>query len=108
MVTIARKYFLWWFSSLSLCAAFLSYQYAGKVFSIINLSITQDRQDVLAQAKIVAQEQGWDLDGYQAAVMFDSQDELQCFVELEAGGKDAFVNIFQSGAYYPYHWTARF
>ncbi|MDP3787844.1 MAG: CPBP family intramembrane metalloprotease [Candidatus Chromulinivorax sp.] len=96
------------FVALSLSAAFLSHRYIGQVYSLINLSITADREQVLAQAQELAQELQWDLAGYQNVTSFENEDDLQCFVELEAGGKDAFVDMFQSQAYHPYHWHVRF
>lgn len=96
------------FTLLSCIAAFLSHRYIGEVYSLINLSITVDRQQVLADAKELAQELQWDITGYQDVTSFESEDDLQCFVELEGGGKDAFVNMFQLQAYHPYHWHVRF
>ncbi|MGZ6255281.1 MAG: CPBP family intramembrane glutamic endopeptidase [Candidatus Chromulinivorax sp.] len=108
MVKSFRKHFLYYFSFLSIIAAFLSYHYAGKVFSLVNLTISKDRQQVLEQAQDVASNLGWNLDGYQSAVVFQSEEELQCFVELEGGGKQAFTQMFQSGIYEPFHWAVRF
>ncbi len=96
------------FITLSLLAAFISHKYMDKVYSLVNLEITIDRQQVLVDAQKLAKELQWDLAGYKDVTSFESEDDLQCFVELEAGGKDAFVDMFQSGAYQPYHWHVRF
>src|SRR3989338_4695551 len=96
------------FAFLSGLAAFLSHKYMDRVYSLVNLSISADRQQVLADAQSLASQLKWDITNYQNVTSFDSEDDLQCFVELEAGGKDAFVEMFQSGAYYPYHWHVRF
>ena len=96
------------FMTLSLVAAFLSHRYLDTVYSLVNVVITTDRQQVLADAKALATELQWDITDYQDVTSFDSQDDLQCFVELEAGGKDAFVEMFQSDSYHPYHWHVRF
>jgi len=96
------------FSLLSLVAAFLSYKYIDDVYSLVNLTITADKQQVLEDAQSLASELEFDLNGYQNVTSFNSQDDLQCFIELEAGGKDAFVEMFQSGAYFPYQWKVRF
>ena len=96
------------FMVLSLAAALLSYKYMDKVYSLVNIEITADRQQVLADAQELAKELQWDLAGYSNVTSFESEDDLQCFVELEAGGKDAFVQMFQSDAYQPYHWHVRF
>ncbi len=96
------------FIVLSLVAALLSHKYMDKVYSLVNLEITVDRQQVLADAQQLAVELQWDLAGYKNVTSFESEDDLQCFVELEAGGKDAFVDMFQSRAYQPYRWHVRF
>jgi membrane protease YdiL (CAAX protease family) len=108
MVLFKRSDFWLIFTLVSCGAAFFSYQFIDKVYSLVNLSITADRHQVLQDAKKIAQERQWDIAGYQDVTSFESQDDLQCFVELEAGGKDAFVAMFESGAYYPYHWHVRF
>jgi len=89
-------------------AAALSYKYFDKVAPIVQLSIKADRQQVIDKSVAVASELDWDLTGYQTSVEFDSHDDLQSFVELEGGGKQAFVEMFQSDTYYPYQWKVRF
>ncbi len=96
------------FVVMSLLAAFLSHRYIGQVYSLINLTISADRQQVLADAQRLADELQWNIAGYQDVTSFESEEDLQCFVELEAGGKDAFVEMFQSQTYHPYHWHVRF
>jgi hypothetical protein len=96
------------FILVSFGAAFLSHKYMDKVYSLVNLVITVDRQQVLANAQELAKELQWDIAGYQNVTSFENEDDLQCFVELEAGGKDAFVDMFQSQMYHPYHWHVRF
>lgn len=108
MVLLKRFDFWFIFTFLSCAAAFFSYTYIDKVYSLVNLSITANRHQVLADAQKLAQELSWDITDYQDVTSFESQDDLQCFVELEAGGKDAFVEMFESGTYYPYHWHVRF
>jgi len=108
MVLFKRSDFWLSFALLSCAAAFFSYRYLDKVYSLVNLTITSDRHQILADAKLLASQLSWDVSDYQNVTAFESQDDLQCFVELEAGGKDAFVNMFESGTYYPYHWHVRF
>lgn len=108
-MVLSKRFNVWcFFALLSLLATGICYQYMGQVFSFVNISITTDRKEILQQARQLALDLNWDIVGYYDVTSFDSQDDLQCFVELEAGGKDAFVAMFQSGAYYPYHWHVRF
>jgi len=108
MVLSHSKKFWLIFACLSVLAACVSYKYLDKVYSLVNLKISVDRHEVLAQAKTIAQELSWNISDYQQVTTFDSQDDVQSFIELEAGGKEAFVTMFQSGLYYPYHWHVRF
>lgn len=106
---LSRSRAIWaGFTFLSCIAAFLSYQYMGQVFSLVNVAITCDRHQVLADAQKLAEELQWNIAGYQNVTSFESEESLQCFVELEAGGKDAFVAMFQSELYHPFHWHVRF
>lgn len=96
------------FIFLSGLVAFLSYKYFDKVSPIVQLSITADRNQVTDKAVSIASDLQWDLAGYQTCVQFTSDSNVQSFVELEAGGKEAFIAMFQSGIYYPYQWQVRF
>lgn len=93
---------------LSLLTAYFSYEYSHLAYPLINVAITADDQQVIEQARVVAADLQWDLADYRHVATFESKDDLQCFVELEAGGKQAFEDIFKSGYYYPYHWHVRF
>lgn len=108
MILRYRRQFWACFIMVSAVAGWLSYHYIGQVYSLVTIPITADRHDALANAYKIGQALGWDLDSYQQMTSFESEDELQCFVELEAGGKDAFVRMFQSGDYHPYQWHVRF
>jgi len=107
---VASKHFNVWLSFvfLSSLTAVLSYKYFDRVTPIVQLSITADRQQIIEDAIRVACELHWNTKDYQMSVEFDSDMNLQSFVELEAGGKKAFVEMFQSGAYFPYQWKVRF
>ena len=104
-----RVYFLWAVAViLSGAVACLSYYYIDKVFPLVCLSITADRDDVIASSATIAHDLAIDLDGYTPVVQFSLEEELQCFVELEAGGKDVFVQLLQSKIYHPYYWDVRY
>lgn len=96
------------FIFLSVVMAAFSYKYFDKVAPIVQLSITADRQQVIDSAVVIASDLQWDLSGYHTCVQFACDANLQNFVELEGGGKKAFIDMFQSGIYYPYQWQVRF
>ncbi len=102
-------HFLWiFFIVLSGGVACLSYYYIDKVFPLVSLSITADSKDVVEKSIQIAEKMGYDLQGYTSVAKFVSEEQVQCFVELEAGGKDAFVELIQSDIYYPYYWDVRY
>jgi hypothetical protein len=104
-----KVYFLWTVAVvLSGIVAWNSYYYIDKVFPLVCLSITADRDDVIASSKTIAHDLAINLDGYTPVVQFSLEEELQCFVELEAGGKDAFVELLHSKMYHPYYWDVRY
>lgn len=108
-MVLSKQYNFWFvFIVLSFLAAALSYQYGHQVFSFVSLSISTDKKQILENAQKLAAELNWNVEHYHHVISFDSQDDLQCFVELEAGGKEAFVDLFQSGKYDPFYWNVRF
>lgn len=108
-MVINRRHIFWFcFVFLSGLSAALSYKYFDVVAPIVQLSISADKDQVLANAHNIASDLDWDLTGYQTSVQFVSDANLQSFIELEAGGKEAFIEMFQSGVYYPYQWQVRF
>lgn len=108
-MVINRRHVFWFcFVFLSGLSAALSYKYFDVVAPIVQLSITADKDQVVVSAHKIASDLDWDMTGYQTSVQFASDANLQSFIELEAGEKDAFIQMFQSGAYYPYQWQVRF
>lgn len=108
-MVVNRQHIFWvCFVVLSGLSAGLSYKYFDKVAPIVQLSITADRQQIIDNAHVIASDLEWNLTDYQTCVQFASDFDLQSFVELEGGGKQAFINMLQSGAYYPYQWQVRF
>ncbi|MCP4656149.1 MAG: CPBP family intramembrane metalloprotease, partial [bacterium] len=46
-------------------------------------------------------------EGFEQAAAFRLDDSVQAFVELEAGGKEAFREMLSAGLYSPYTWRVR-
>ncbi len=77
-------------------------------FPIITLDIAMDRDAAVAEAEALALRYGWDPPEARAAATFGQIDpEVQTYVELEGGGRDAFVELAESGIYHPYVWSVR-
>ncbi len=110
-------------SGLMYCAAFYLFP---QTFPIINLSITMDLEQALDKADDIAQEYNFGPYSaeassyaeatkdrstgeppYQSAAMFHTDNTVKTFVELEAGGRDAFVAMMDKQLYMPYTWRVR-
>ena len=77
-------------------------------FPIVTLDLAMDREAAVSRAETLARQYGWDPSDARAAATFGQTDpEVQSYVELEAGGRDAFVGLAGGGIYQPYVWTVR-
>lgn len=74
---------------------------------LVNLDIKLARHDAIAKASARAAELKLVADDARSAVRFRSDDGLQSYVELEAGGKAAFAALVAGGVYAPYWWDVR-
>lgn len=88
------------------CYAF-AFHFFPKAFPIIHLDITMDREQAVKKANTIAQAHHYGPEGHQNAVVFHTDSTVQTFIELEAGGKNAFVNMMENKLYMPYTWNVR-
>ena len=80
----------------------------SRAFPIISLDIEMDREAAISEAAALAVEHGWEPTEARSAASFGQRDpEVQTYVELEGGGRDAFVGLSERGIYQPYVWTVR-
>ena len=92
---------------LSLGAAVVGTRYFPDAFSIVSLDITMDRERALTDARALADRNSLGPPGYQQAASFTLDSETQTFVELEAGGKEAFTSMMRDRLYSAYTWRVR-
>ncbi len=100
---------LFWISQviLLLGCIYLSAHLYPKAFPIVDLQIKMDRITALTSAAKLAQLNHWGPPAFREAASFESDDRTQTFVELSAGGTEAFSKIVKSGIYSPYYWNVR-
>ncbi len=100
---------LFWFSAtlISGLLYIFSFHFFPQTFPLINLNITMDREVAVADAKTIAEKLHLGPEQYQQATTFHTDAITKTFVELEAGGKDAFVNMMHNNLYQPYTWQVR-
>jgi hypothetical protein len=92
---------------LSAGAALFTYRYFPRAFPIVSIDLKMNRHQALAAARIMAERKGWGPDAFRQTARFSGEQEVQDFVELEAGGKDAFSRMIRRGIYAPYTWSVR-
>ena len=83
-------------------SAWLGIANFSRAFPIVSLDITMDRSSALASARDLEAKHRFGPDGFQQAASFRGDQEVQNFVELEAGGTTAFHEMFASGRYQPF------
>lgn len=95
------------FTIIVVVATVFCLQNFDELMGFISLDITMDRNEALASAKKDMAE--WELgpDDYRQAVIFREDSFLQYYIELEAGGKEAYNQFLADGLYQPYKWSVR-
>lgn len=89
------------------CTVF-AFFYFSEAFPIVNIDLQMDRETALEKAGQLAEERNWALtEDFRQAASFGVDSQVQTFVELEAGGREAFVEMMEDGLYLPYRWTVR-
>jgi hypothetical protein len=86
---------------------FVRFNFA-KAFSIVNINIAMDRNAALHKAAELKEPYGWGPSKARSSAIFDLDEHLRNFVELEAGGKEAFNRILKGNLLSPYTWRVRF
>lgn len=105
---ITRNPFFWSiFIALSIVCTVFTIKYFSKSQSIINIDIKMDRHQALKEAEKLTHQQNLGPQNYMQAVSFEVDGDTKTFIELECGGKDAFVKMIKDGLYMPYRWIVR-
>ncbi len=96
------------FALLGAAGIFVAFRLFPAAFPIVTLDLAMDREAAVVQAEDLARRHGWDPpDARMAATFGQSDPEVQTYIDLEAGGRDAFVGLAERGIYQPYVWTVR-
>jgi hypothetical protein len=91
----------------SLGAILYAYRFFPEAFPIVAIDLQMDRNQALASARQLAEKHQWKPEEFKQAASFRSDQETQNFVELEAGGNEAFRRMLTEGLYSPYAWNVR-
>jgi len=103
-----RKPIFWIvFAVLVASATVFCLQNFDKLMGFINLEITMDRTEALKSAAESGAEWTPDITDNRQAVAFQGNSYVQYYIELEAGGIDAYNEFLAEGLFQPYQWTVR-
>ncbi len=103
-----RKPIFWIaFTVLAAAGVYYSVAYFSLAFPIVSLDLRIDRDTALARAREIADVSQFGPDGYRQVATFSGDQEVQHFVELEAGGTESLHRMISEGLYHPYQWTVR-
>lgn len=96
------------FGLIGVAGVVVAIRFFPTAFPIVTLDLAMDREAAVARADTLAGRYGWDPADARTTATFGQTDaEVQAYVELEAGGRDAFVGLAESGIHQPYVWTVR-
>jgi Type II CAAX prenyl endopeptidase Rce1-like len=95
-------------AAVALGCALLSYRLFPLAFPIVSLDIRLDRAGALRVVRQMAAAQHWGPPGaVRDVASFEVDSAVQSFVELEGGGRDAFIGMMREGLFSPYTWRVR-
>jgi hypothetical protein len=103
-----RKPLFWGiFALLSLSCIALATKFVSSAFPVVSVDIRMDRADAIREAGRLSAENGWGPQNPRRAAAFRVDRQVQSFVELGAGGTDAFKRMVEADLYSPYQWQVR-
>lgn len=100
---------LFWalFTFTAMACAVFSYRYFPIAFPLVQLDLKMDRTQALAYAQQLANRHQIGPSIHSQAASFETDSEVKNYVELEAGGLNAFAQMLKDPYYAPYTWHVR-
>jgi hypothetical protein len=104
-----RKRWHWLvFAAVAAACAGFAVVYFPRALPIVAIDLRMEREAALQAAADVAARYELGPAGYRQAATFTQDDpEVQTYIELEAGGRDAFLDLREAGIFEPYIWRVR-
>ncbi|MBN1549109.1 hypothetical protein JW872_00435 [Candidatus Babeliales bacterium] len=107
-MNITKTKLFWILATLvSLTGIAFTIKYFKRAFPIANVEVSVDRADALEKARYHATSYGIGPDTYAAAASFENDRNVQNYIELEAGGSEAFNEVIKGSLYAPFTWHVR-
>jgi len=100
---------LFWivYALIGVAALWIASQLFPQAIPIVNLDVKLGRDEVLAKAMELGKARGIAPAAARSAARFDHDGGAQNYIELEGGGKPAFVALTRGDVYAPYWWEVR-
>ncbi|MBP6892309.1 CPBP family intramembrane metalloprotease [Candidatus Babeliales bacterium] len=84
-----------------------AYKYFDQAIPFIKVPITMNYDQACQQARDIIKKNKWNFSDYQVVAKYTDSAKLQAFVELEGGGKTAFIEMIEKDYFQPYAWHVR-
>jgi len=105
---MGKKTIFWiLFVLFSVVSLLFALAYFSEAFPLVSLDLKMDRSAAFKFARVLAEENGWGPEGFRQAASFGVDGTVQNYVELEAGGAEAFREMIRGELYSPYTWEVR-
>ncbi len=91
----------------SIAGAIFTYRFFPMAYPLVNLDLQMDRQTAMTAAEQFSGILNLGPADFDQAASFDLDNKFQNYVELEAGGAEAFSAVLDEKIYYPYTWHVR-
>lgn len=100
---------LFWivFALCSAAAVLAAWNLAPRAFPLVSTDIGMDRQMAITRAGELAERFDWGPGQPRVAASYETDNQVQNYVELEAGGVEAFRELLAGDRYSPYTWRVR-
>ncbi|MBN2710171.1 MAG: CPBP family intramembrane metalloprotease [Calditrichaceae bacterium] len=105
---MSRKPLFWiLFTVFTIACGFFAVEFFPKAYPIVAMNVEMDRDQAIRKAIELAEANGWAWGDGRNSASFRTAHRVQNYVELEAGGAEAFRAMIQDTLYSPYFWTVR-
>ncbi|MFO7888830.1 MAG: CPBP family intramembrane glutamic endopeptidase [bacterium] len=105
---MTRKPIFWIVCSiLFIGSVIFTLRYFSKAYPIVSLDLQMDRQAAVNTAQELAEKHQWGPEEFRQAAIFQVDNEVKNYVELEIGGAEAFRKMIKQELYFPYTWRIR-
>lgn len=102
-----KKYIWILFICSSIFGVYLSINYFKKSIPLINIKINTDKEFILKKAKEISKKYNIGPEKFHSIIYFNSESNIQNYIELELNGSKSVENVIKNKLYYPYTWQVR-